>query len=112
MEQHHATIANVLQGSRVRVGRLKGGLGRAERRALLHSLEEGEVDILVATQACLSADVRFNDLALAINKFYDSCRVLGEPPEIERARIALVYAAKTVLKKGLELLGLKAPEKM
>ena len=66
MEQHHATISNVLRGSRVRVGRLKGGLGRAERRALLHSLEEGEVDILVATQACLSADVRFNDLALAI----------------------------------------------
>lgn len=52
------------------------------------------------------------DLALVANKFYDSCRVLGEPPKIESARIALVYAAKTVLKKGLELLGMKAPEKM
>ena len=52
------------------------------------------------------------DLAAAANKFYDSCRVLGEEPAVERARLALVRATKTVLKTGLELLGLKAPERM
>jgi len=52
------------------------------------------------------------DLAAAANKFYDTCRVLGEEPAVERARLALVQATKTVLKTGLELLGLKAPERM
>ncbi len=52
------------------------------------------------------------DLAALTNQFYDSCRVLGEEPALAEARIALVYSAKTVLKKGLELLGMKAPERM
>jgi len=52
------------------------------------------------------------DLAAAANQFYDHCRVLGEEPPLEEARIALVYATKTVLKVGLSLLGMKAPERM
>jgi arginyl-tRNA synthetase len=52
------------------------------------------------------------DLAAAANQFYDHCRVLGEEPSLEEARICLVYATKTVLKVGLKLLGMKAPERM
>ena len=52
------------------------------------------------------------DLAAVANKFYDTCRVLGEEPAVEQARLALVQATKTVLRTGLELLGLKAPERM
>ncbi|OGF52679.1 MAG: arginine--tRNA ligase [Candidatus Fraserbacteria bacterium RBG_16_55_9] len=52
------------------------------------------------------------NLAASVNQFYDNCRVLGEEPSLEEARIALVYSAKIVLKKGLELLGMKAPERM
>ncbi len=52
------------------------------------------------------------DLAVCANQFYDTCRVLGEELSLEEARIALVYATKITLKKGLELLGMKAPERM
>jgi len=52
------------------------------------------------------------NLALTVNKFYDNCRVLGVGPELEGARITLVHCAKVVLKKGLELLGIAAPERM
>jgi arginyl-tRNA synthetase len=52
------------------------------------------------------------NLAITINQFYDNCRVLGEEPALEEARIALVYCAKLVLKRGLELLGMRAPERM
>jgi len=52
------------------------------------------------------------DLASSANQFYDHCRVLGEEPDLEEARIALVYAAKITLQKGLLLLGMKAPERM
>jgi arginyl-tRNA synthetase len=52
------------------------------------------------------------NLATAANKFYDTCRVLGEEPALEGARLALVHATKTTLRLGLELLGMKAPERM
>lgn len=52
------------------------------------------------------------DVAAAANKFYDTCRVLGEDPPLEAARIMLVYGAKTVLKTGLTVLGIAAPDRM
>lgn len=52
------------------------------------------------------------DLAAAVNKFYDTCRVIGEAPELEGARLALVKSAKTVLSSGLGLIGMSAPERM
>ena len=52
------------------------------------------------------------DLAAAANKFYDTCRVIGEEPELEGARLALVQSAKTVLATGLTLIGMSAPERM
>ncbi len=52
------------------------------------------------------------DLAQAFNRFYNSCRILGEPQPVEQSRLALVAATATVLKRGLELLGIKAPEQM
>jgi arginyl-tRNA synthetase len=38
--------------------------------------------------------------------------VLGEPAPIMRARLVLARATKLVLKNGLELLGITAPERM
>ena len=52
------------------------------------------------------------DLAQAFNRFYHNCRILGEAPAVEQSRLALVHAVATVLKRGLELLGLQAPEQM
>lgn len=44
--------------------------------------------------------------------FYDHHRVLGEAVEVTQARLALLQAVRQVLKLGLSLLGVSAPEAM
>ena len=58
------------------------------------------------------------DLAAVFNKWYDTreCRMLPQGDEpvapINRARLVLTVAARTVLANGLGLLGVSAPERM
>ncbi|HQR18361.1 MAG TPA: arginine--tRNA ligase [Gemmatimonadales bacterium] len=52
------------------------------------------------------------ELARLTHGWYHKCRVLGEPPEVERARLALARATRIVLANGLTLLGLTAPDRM
>ena len=52
------------------------------------------------------------DLARLAHGWYHKCRVLGEPPATEAARLALARAARIVLANGLGLLGLSAPDRM
>jgi arginyl-tRNA synthetase len=52
------------------------------------------------------------DLARVAHGWYHKCRVLGEAPPIERNRLVLARAARTVLANGLALLGLSAPDRM
>lgn len=52
------------------------------------------------------------DLAQDFNRFYNSCRIIGEADAVEASRLALVTAAAAVLRRGLSLLGLTAPEQM
>lgn len=58
------------------------------------------------------------DLAEVFNRYYNlggkdpELRVLCENPELRTARLHLVAGVKTVLKKGLALLGVASPEKM
>jgi len=48
----------------------------------------------------------------AFNKFYYEQRIIGSEPALEKARLALTAAAKTVISTGLFLVGLAAPERM
>lgn len=52
------------------------------------------------------------NLSQAFNKFYHDNNILNSETPIKEARIALVIAVKTVLKKGLALLGIQSPEQM
>ncbi|WP_400164024.1 arginine--tRNA ligase [Brevibacillus sp. TJ4] len=52
------------------------------------------------------------DLAQVFNKFYANVRILAEEENIKASRLALVAAVVVVLKEGLRLLGLAAPEEM
>jgi arginyl-tRNA synthetase len=52
------------------------------------------------------------DLARISHGWYHKCRVLGEPPATEAARLALARAARIVLANGLSQLGLSAPDRM
>lgn len=51
------------------------------------------------------------ELSRGFNQYYGSVRILDDPNH-KQARLTLVYSVKVVLKEGLRLLGLKAPEKM
>lgn len=52
------------------------------------------------------------DVAQAFNRFYHDEHILVPDPNERAAKIALVVATKAVLKNGLALLGVHAPEKM
>ena len=52
------------------------------------------------------------ELCTVANRFYNAHQVLSARAELTAARIALVYAIKTVLASNLALLGMKAPEQM
>lgn len=52
------------------------------------------------------------EIAKAFNKFYNSCPILSSEEGLKKARLNLVYATKIVIKTGLGLLGIEAPDKM
>ena len=52
------------------------------------------------------------DLAQAYNKFYYEHRILDDDPAVAAARVALTRAMKSVIKTGLYLIGIEAPERM
>ena len=52
------------------------------------------------------------DIAQAFNRFYIEHRVIGDNLAEQNARLQVVEATATVLKKGLALLGIDSPEKM
>jgi arginyl-tRNA synthetase len=52
------------------------------------------------------------DLATAFHAFYKNCRVVTDDKAMTGARLKLVKAAKLVLGRTLNLMGMKAPDKM
>jgi arginyl-tRNA synthetase len=52
------------------------------------------------------------NLAALFHTFYNKHRVLSEDTELTQARLRLVMAVQTVIRNGLTLLGVSAPEKM
>ena len=52
------------------------------------------------------------DLAGCFHRFYNACRIKGEAPAVQAARLKLADDTRIVLKNGLALIGVDAPEKM
>ncbi len=52
------------------------------------------------------------ELAGQFHRYYNKHKVLGDNPELTRARLQLCRAVKVVLRNGLTLVGLNAPETM
>lgn len=51
-------------------------------------------------------------LARAVHDWYEAERVVGEPPEVARARAALLAATKVVLENLFSVIGITAPSEM
>jgi arginyl-tRNA synthetase len=54
-----------------------------------------------------------SEIAEKFHKFYHDCKVISDDKELTKARLALVYATKTVLEiTGEDILGIDLPERM
>jgi arginyl-tRNA synthetase len=53
-----------------------------------------------------------NELASAFTTFYHDCRILGEDKNLAQARMELAKAVSQVLRNGLGILGISAPDQM
>lgn len=53
-----------------------------------------------------------NELASDFTSFYHDCRIIGEPDELMKARSSLAQATAAVLRNGLTILGIQAPNQM
>jgi arginyl-tRNA synthetase len=52
------------------------------------------------------------ETASKLHVFYHECRIIIDDEELMKARLALLDAVRIVLKNGLAILGITAPEKM
>jgi arginyl-tRNA synthetase len=123
----HARICAVLRNAtELKVNTLSAPIKDDFLNLLLH---EREIDLLsalakfpevVATSAQLLQPHRIcrylEELAGVYHRFYNDCRVLpmGEEKvgEIHRIRVTLCLATAQVIKNGLNLIGVEAPERM
>lgn len=51
-------------------------------------------------------------IAQSFNRFYNKCHIINAEPDLRDARLLLADCARIVIKKGLYLLGIEAPEEM
>ena len=86
----------------------------SDGRKLVLKLEEYKsmIDLSARTRQVYTICRYVQDLASEFHSFYNAVRVINEDKELTKARLALVYAVKTVLKNALDLLAVTAPERM
>jgi arginyl-tRNA synthetase len=56
--------------------------------------------------------VYLHELATVVHGWYHRTRTLGEPTDIEQARLLLARAGRIVLANALGVLGISAPDRM
>ncbi|MBS4536267.1 arginine--tRNA ligase [Clostridium sp. D2Q-14] len=78
---------------------------------LIHDLKQIIIDAMEKDEPSIITR-HIVDLAQAFNKFYHDCPILVDDEELRKSRLLLVKSAKDVLKTGLYLLAVEAPEKM
>jgi arginyl-tRNA synthetase len=85
-----------------------------EAGEVVRMLEAFPAKIIEAAERCEPYLVARHivNLAQAFNRFYYEHRIIGEDAARMRARLALVSAVRSCLKRGLWLLGIEAPEHM
>jgi len=85
-----------------------------EEQSLLKKLHKFEEEVLYSAENLEPHRIctYLEELAAAFHKFYTFCRILGTEKSLAEARLALAVATKIVIKNGLSILGVSAPEKM
>jgi len=85
-----------------------------EEQQLLKKLYQFKNEILLSAEYFESHRIcsYLEELAAAFHRFYTFCRIIGTEKKLAEARIALAMATKIVIKNGLSVLGVSAPERM
>lgn len=78
---------------------------------LIHDFKQVVIDAMEKDEPSIITR-HIVDLAQAFNKFYHDCPILVEDDNLKKARLLLVKSAKDVIKAGLSLICVEAPEKM
>ena len=65
-EQHYRSAQKYLEGSRVRIGFMRGGVSTAERRQLRLAAATGQLDLIIGTHALIQEGVEFKQLGLVV----------------------------------------------
>ena len=76
---------------------------------MTYSIENTELFVSCLSFNFIEWEIR-NDLSQSFNKFYNEEKIIGS--DNETARLVLTQATGQVLKNGLKLLGIEAPERM
>ena len=87
--------------------------GEAER-ALLKQIAQFCEEIKLAARDYDPSHINryLQELAACFHGFYTACRIKGEEPAVRDARLKLADDTRIVLRNGLKLIGVDAPEKM
>ncbi len=114
----HARICSVLQ----MWGGDESTLPGADLALLTHEQEAALAARIAAYPEAIDAAAQdlaphviafyLRDLCAGFHSYYNAVPFLVDEPETKRARLALVAAVRLVLRNGLALLGVSAPEKM
>ncbi|MFZ1517753.1 MAG: arginine--tRNA ligase [Ignavibacteriaceae bacterium] len=114
----HARISSILR--RVKEEQLEVSINHLD--TLIHDDEQSLIKILFQfkEEVVQSAEelethricTYLYELSAAYHRFNKSCRILGTERHLAEARLALAYAAMNVIKNGLSILGVSAPEEM
>lgn len=85
-----------------------------EEQNLLKKLFEFPEDVLYSGENYEThrITIYLEELAALFHRFYTECRIIGSEKKLAQARISLCIAVQTVIKNGLSILGVSAPEKM
>ena len=130
-ERMTATIGNTgpyLQYAHARLSRIlrnaaQQGLAVGETVTVLAEPEEQALALQLSRFGEAVADVAENlqphklctylyETATALSSFYEQCPVLKADGDVRASRLALCAATRLVLAKGLDLLGIEAPDNM
>ena len=87
--------------------------GEAERALLKQIAQFSEIIKLAARDYDPSHINRYlQELAACFHRFYTACHIRGEEAAVRDARLKLADDTRIVLRNGLQLIGVDAPEKM
>ena len=118
----HARVCSVLDKAGINVASASEALGDADlsplqspyEQALLNRLADFPEELAVAARELAPHLVTFylKELAAEFHSYYNAEQFLVDEPVLRKARLALVVAVGQVIRNGLAMLGVSAPEAM